>query len=45
MGSQNEERERKRKIYIKISFRFDRGIKSFSDKQKLKDVSTTKPAL
>ena len=29
----------------RISFRFDREIKSFTDKQKLKEVSTTKPAL
>ena len=29
----------------KISFRFDREIKSFSDKQKLREFSTTKPAL
>ena len=27
------------------SFRFDREIKSFSDKQKLREFSTTKPAL
>ena len=29
----------------KISFRFDGEIKSFTDKQKLRDCSTTKPAL
>ena len=29
----------------RISFRFDSGIKSFSDKQKLREFSTTKPAL
>ena len=29
----------------KISFRFNRGIKSFSDKQKLREFNTTKPAL
>ena len=29
----------------RISFRFDREIKSFSDKQKLREFSTTKPAL
>ena len=28
-----------------ISFRFDREIKSFTDKQKLREFSTTKPAL
>ena len=28
-----------------ISFRFDREIKSFTDKQKLRQFSTTKPAL
>ena len=28
-----------------ISFRFDGEIKSFTDKQKLRDFSTTKPAL
>ena len=29
----------------RISFRFDRGIKIFTDKQKLREFSTTKPAL
>ena len=29
----------------KISFRFDGEIKSFTDKQKLREFSTTKPAL
>ena len=29
----------------KISFRFDREIKTFTDKQKLRELSTTKPAL
>ena len=29
----------------RISFRFDREIKSFRDKQKLREFSTTKPAL
>ena len=29
----------------KISFRFNREIKSFTDKQKLREFSTTKPAL
>ena len=29
----------------RISFRFDREIKSFSDKQILREFSTTKPAL
>ena len=29
----------------KISFRFDGEVKSFSDKQKLREFSTTKPAL
>ena len=29
----------------RISFRFDGEVKSFSDKQKLKEFSTTKPAL
>jgi len=28
-----------------LSFRFDREIKKFADKQKLKEFSTTKPAL
>ena len=28
----------------RISFRFDREIKSFTDKQKLREFSTTKPA-
>ena len=29
----------------RISFRFDREIKTFTDKQKLREFSTTKPAL
>ena len=29
----------------RISFRFNRDSKSFTDKQKLKEFSTTKPAL
>ena len=29
----------------RISFRFDREIKTFKDKQKLGEFSTTKPAL
>ena len=29
----------------RISFRFDREIKTFADKQKLREFSTTKPAL
>ena len=29
----------------RISFRFNREIKSFTDKQKLRDFSTTKPPL
>ena len=29
----------------RISFRFDREIKSFTDKQKLREFSNTKPAL
>ena len=29
----------------RISFRFDREIKSFTDNQKLREFSTTKPAL
>ena len=29
----------------RISFRFNREVKSFSDKQKLREFSTTKPAL
>ena len=29
----------------RISFRFDEEIKSFTDKQKLREFSTTKPAL
>ena len=29
----------------RISFRFDREIKTFTDKQKLREISTMKPAL
>ena len=29
----------------RLLFRFDREIKTFTDKQKLKEFSTTKPAL
>ena len=35
-----------RLLYLaRISFKIDGGIESFSDKQKLREVSTTKPAL
>ena len=35
-----------RKLYpARLSFRFDGEIKSFTDKQKLREFSTTKPAL
>ena len=35
-----------RLLYLeKISFKIDEEIKSFSDKQKLREFSTTKPAL
>ena len=30
---------------VRISFRFDEEIKSFTDKEKLRELSTTKPAL
>ena len=30
---------------VRLSFRFDREIKSFMDKQKLRELSTTRPAL
>ena len=30
---------------VRLSFRFEREIKSFTDKQKLKEFGTTKPAL
>ena len=29
----------------RLSFRFDQEVKSFTDKQKLRECSTTKPAL
>jgi len=43
----NDEREKlqPRVLYPARLFRFDREIKSFTDKQKLKEFSTTKPAL
>ena len=35
-----------RLLYLpRVSFRFNGEIKSFSDKQKLREFSTTKPAL
>ena len=35
-----------RLLYLaRISFRFDREIKSFTDKQKLRKIRTTNPAL
>ena len=30
---------------VRLSFRFDREIKNFMDKQKLRELSTTRPAL
>ena len=39
-------RSQPRLLYpARISFRFDREIKTFTDKQKLREFSTTKPAL
>ena len=41
-----EENLQPRRLYpARISFRFDGEIKSFSDKQKPREFSTTKPAL
>ena len=41
-----EKNRQPRLLYpARISFRFDREIKSFTDKQKLREFSTTKPAL
>ena len=41
-----EKNLRPRILYpARISFRFDREIKTFTDKQKLREFSTTKPAL
>ena len=44
--SQKEKNLQARLLYTaRISFRFSREIKSFSDKQKLREFRTTKPAL
>jgi len=41
-----EENLQPRLLYpTRISFRFEREIKSFTDEQKLREFSTTKPAL
>ena len=41
-----EKYQQPRLLYpARISFRFDREIKSFTDKQKLREISTIKPAL
>ena len=41
-----EKNQQPRLLYpARISFRFDGKVKSFSDKQKLREFSTTKPAL
>ena len=41
-----EKNQQPRLVYLaRISFRFDGEIKSFTDKQKLREFSTTKPAL
>ena len=41
-----EKNQQPRLLYpARISFRFDREIKTFTDKQKLREFSTTKPAL
>ena len=34
-----------RLLYLRISFRYEGKMKSFTDKQKLRECSTTKPAL
>ena len=44
--SDEREEPKPRILYeARISFRFDGEIKSFPDKQKLREFSTTKPAL
>ena len=44
--SQKEKNVQPRLLYpARISFRFEGEIKSFTDKQKLREFSTTKPAL
>ena len=41
-----EKNLQQRLLYLaRISFKIDREIKSFSEKQKLREFSTTKPAL
>ena len=42
-----KEKNLQRRLWYRarISFRFDREIKIFTDKQKLREFSTTKPAL
>ena len=40
-----KQRPKYRKRPTRISFRFDGEIKIFTDKQKLREVSTTKPPL
>ena len=46
MKVMKEKNRQPRLLYpARISFRFDGEIKSFTDKQKLREFSTTKPAL
>ena len=46
MSKVMEEKNQPRLLYpVRISFRYEGEIKSFTDKQKLREFSTTKPAL
>ena len=44
-GTEREKSTTKITVHGKISFKIDEEIKSFPDKQKLREFSTTKPAL
>ena len=46
MSKVMEEKNQPRLLYpVRISFRYEGEIKSFTDKQKLRELSTTKPVL
>ena len=44
-SNEREEPTTKNTLPVRLRFRFDRDVKSFTEKQKLKEFSTTRPAL
>ena len=44
-SNEREEPTTKNTLPVRLRFRFDRDVKSFTEKQKLRELSTPRPAL